>query len=383
MKIIIRIATYSFILVIALAILFFVLWSSQPKKKLNFYILDKTVVKNDRPEHKAFTWLLNNNRYVGPDESAYSASTDYWGFFPIDLSNQIFDFKAIRINEVDAYAAAYDAAYYADCYGVYSFEWYKNISQPIHSSKVYGGLNQNDYLLLKKMKENGKLIIGEYNMFSTPTNSLIRTKTEGLFNIMWTGWAGKAYKNLDPALPNGPAEWMPNLYESQHLKPWPKESQGIVLVSNDGLIDVLVLNESLKSLSPSILATSIGQEKYGLPNSLTYGCWFEFVVPSVSAKVYANYRIDLTEAGIEQLSKHGLSGQFPAVIQAMENEPTFYFAGDFAENPVVSFTAKMSFGKQLNRLFSKQTEKTIFFDTFYTPLIENILSDYYTNRLKK
>ncbi|KAB2866437.1 MAG: hypothetical protein F9K37_14145 [Bacteroidales bacterium] len=131
------------------------------------------------------------------------------------------------------------------------------------------------------------------------------------------------------------------------------------------------------------MATPIGQKKYGLPNSLTYGCWFEFVVPSVSAKVCANYRIDLTETGIEQLSKHGLSGQFPAVIQATENEPTFYFAGDFAENPVVSFTAKMSFGKQLNRLFSKKNEKTIFFDTFYTPLIENILSDYYSNQLKK
>lgn len=383
MKKLIKWVSSVLILVLVLIISLFVIWSLQSKQKLNIYILDKTVVRNDRPEHKAFVWLLNQNKYVGPDGKAYSASRDYWGFFPIDLKNEIFDFKAIRINEVDAYAAAYDAAYYTDCYGVYSFEWYKNITQPIHSSKVYGGLNQNDYLLLKKMKDSGKLIIGEYNMFSTPTNALIRNKTEVLFNLMWTGWSGKAFKNLDPALPYGPAEWMPKLYESQHLKPWPKQSQGIILISNDGLIDVLELNESLKTLIPIIEATSEGQKHYGLPKTSAYNCWFEFVVPSVVAKVYANYTLNLTEAGTEQLAKHGLSAKFPAIIQAKENEPTFYFAGDFAENPVITATSKMAGGKFLNKLFSKKTDKTVFFNTFYTPLIENILDNYYKNQLEK
>lgn len=364
-------------LVLILIVTLFIVWWFQPKQKINIYILDKTVTKKDRPEHKAFVWLLNQANYVGPDGKSYSAKRDYWGFFPIDLANQIFDFKAIRINEVDVYSSVYDVAYYTDCYGVYSFEWYKNISQPIHSSKVFGGLNQNDYLLLKNMKEQGKLIIGEYNMFSTPTNALIRSKTEVLFNLMWTGWSGRVFLNLDPSLPNGPAEWMTKLYELQHLKPWPQQSQGIVLVSNDGLIDVLELGESLKSLMPKIDVTQEGNKKFKLPSQTNYPGWFEFVVPSVSAVVHANFNLDLTELGLEKLSKIGLNSQFPAVVQAQENEPTFYFAGDFAENPVISATSKMAAGKLLNRILLKKTDRTVFFNTFYSPLVDNILEDYY------
>ncbi len=383
MKKLIKKVSILLILVLLLIISLFFVWKFQPKKKLNVYILDKTVIRTERPEHKAFVWLLNQNRYVGPDGEPYSVSKDYWGFFPIDLENEIFDFKAIRINEVDAYAAAYDAAYYTDCYGVYSFEWYKNITQPIHSSKVYGGLNQNDFLLLKKMKESGKLIIGEYNMFSTPTNALIRSKTEQLFNLMWTGWCGRVFNTLDPEKPNGPAEWMPKLYESQHLKPWPKQSKGIILISNDGLIDVLELEESLKTLTPIIEATASGEKQFKLPKKTLYPCWFEFIVPSVTATVHANFNLDLTEKGKGQLNKLGLNASFPAIIQASENEPTFYFAGDFAENPVKTSTSKIAYGKFWNKLLLKKTEKTEFFNTFYTPLIEGILDDYYKNKIVK
>ncbi|MGE0079334.1 MAG: hypothetical protein AB7S48_15850 [Bacteroidales bacterium] len=379
MKKLIKSVSIILALILALIITLFLIWSFKPKQKLNIYILDKTVVHKDRPEHKAFVWLLNQNRFVGPDNKPYSAKRDYWGFFPIDLANQIFDFKAIRINEVDVYSSIYDAVYYTDCYGVYSFEWYKNITQPIHSSKVYGGLNQNDYFLLKKMKDEGKLIIGEYNMFSTPTNALVRSKTEDLFNLEWTGWSGKVFTTLDPTRPNGPAEWMPKLYESQHLKPWPKESKGIVLVSNDGLIDVLELTESLKSLMPQIYANQEAQKKFGLPSQVAYPCWFDFIKPNSTATVHASFKLDLTNAGIDRLNKIGLSSQFPAIIQAHENEPTFYFAGDFAENPVISATSKMAGGKFLNRLFLKKTEKAVFFNTFYTPLIESIFEDYYKN----
>lgn len=63
--------------------------------------------------------------------------------------------KGIRISEVDSFANFFDAAYLADCYGVQSFEWYKGKAQPTISQKVYGGLNQNDYLFIKNMLEKG------------------------------------------------------------------------------------------------------------------------------------------------------------------------------------------------------------------------------------
>ena len=43
-----------------------IIWLFNAKKELNIYILDKTVTRIDRPEHKSFTWILNNRRFVMP-----------------------------------------------------------------------------------------------------------------------------------------------------------------------------------------------------------------------------------------------------------------------------------------------------------------------------
>ncbi len=181
-------------------------------------------------EHKSL-YGSNYFRIVGPDGNSYKHRIDYWGFFPIDIKHQLFDIKSMRLNEIDAYAAVYDAAYYADCYGVYSYEWYKTDSRVPNTSKVYGGLNQNDYLFLKRMKELGKLTIGEYNIFSSPTNALIRSKTEDLFNI--SGLVGRANTAQTSTflIRERPAEWMVKLYENQHQKPWPGNGSGIILIS--------------------------------------------------------------------------------------------------------------------------------------------------------
>ncbi len=358
------------------AILLFIFWQLQPSKKLNIYILDKTVTRSNRPEHRALVWVLNQDRIVGPDGKTYRVNEDYWGFFPIDLNQQLFDFKAIRLNEVDAYAAAYDAAYYADCYGVYSFEWYKNDAQPIRSSKVYGGLNQNDYLLLKSMKDMGKLIIGEYNMFSTPTNALMRSKAEELFNVSWTGWSGVFCRNLTPNEAGGPAPWMPKLYESQHLKPWPSEGKGIILLSNDGLVDVLVDGEDINSAFPVIISDNTGISRFGLISEIPFTGWFEFVVPGSNAVTPSTFKINTTQQGLQKLRAIGLTNEFPAVIQAKSNEFTFYFAGDFTENKVTMFTSKMMGGKFLNQLLEGKSENSQFFYKFYSPLMENILNSY-------
>ncbi|HNT42334.1 MAG TPA: hypothetical protein PKN78_08890, partial [Tenuifilaceae bacterium] len=64
------------------AILLFIFWQLQPSKKLNIYILDKTVTRSNRPEHRALIWVLNQNRIVDPDDKTYRINEDYWGFFP-------------------------------------------------------------------------------------------------------------------------------------------------------------------------------------------------------------------------------------------------------------------------------------------------------------
>ena len=367
-----------------LFILYFLLhmvWVFKPKKHLNVYILDKTVTSNDRPEHKSVVWLLNYNRFVRPDSKKYSLEDDYYGFIPIDINKDLFDFKSIRINEVDATASVYDAAYFTDCYGVYSFEWYKGKSKQIHSQKVYGGLNQNDFLLLKRMKEVGKLIIGEYNMFSTPTNALVRSKTEMLFDITWSGWSGKYYSTFNPKESNGPPEWMPNLYESQHKMEWPVSKNGIVLLSNDGLIEVLIQGEQLNSTIPKIVASTDGAKKYKIPESVGFEQWFEIVQPGPDTEVPASYFLNLNKEGLDVFQRLGLNPQFPAIVRT-KNSNSFYFAGDFAENPAKMFTSKMIGGEWVNLFLYKYTEqgKINFFYKFYTPLMTGILDDYYLNK---
>ena len=48
-------------------------------------------------------------------------------------------------------------------------DWYKGINNSRKSRKLYGGLNNNDFLLIKEMKDRNKLIILEYNSFDYPT----------------------------------------------------------------------------------------------------------------------------------------------------------------------------------------------------------------------
>lgn len=369
------------IVIASFFVLFLVLrigWSFRDKKVLNVYILDKTVNSLDRLEHKSFTWILNNSRYVMPNKSSYSHKRDYYGFFPVDIENEIFDFKSVRINEVDAYAAAYDVAYFTDCYGVHSFEWYKGKTKPIRSQKVYGGLNQNDYLLMKGMLDGGKLVLAEYNMFSTPTNALVRNKTEELLGINWSGWSGRYYSTLDINSPDGPPPWMKNLFESQHMGVWPIMETGIVLINNDGLIEVLILNTHLNSAIPKISATNEAKTRFGVHQNLPFEQWFEFISPGKN-HVHASFILDVNEKGLESLHRIGLSNEFAAVIEGSGDEKFFYFCGDFAENPAQMWTAKFFGGKAINHFLYKfnSTNRINFFTNFYTPLINSILEEYY------
>ena len=59
--------------------------------------------------------------------------------------------------------------YFADTYGVFFNDWYRGIIKARKSRKLYGGLNNNDFLLIKEMKDRNKLIIMEYNSFDYPT----------------------------------------------------------------------------------------------------------------------------------------------------------------------------------------------------------------------
>jgi hypothetical protein len=363
---------------IAVASLFALLklfWFFQEKRVMNVFILDKTVTSIDRNEHKSLVWILNNQRFVQPNQKSYCHKRDYFGFFPIDKEYEIFDLKSVRINEVDSYAAAYDVAYLADCYGVHSYEWYKGKSKNIRSQKVYGGLNQNDYLLMRRMIENNKLVIAEYNMFSYPTNALVRSKTEELLGISWSGWAGKYFSTLCVESNDGPPSWMKNLYESQHKGAWTSNNPGIILLSNDGQIEILTEGVHLKSGIPIIETANDSKTRFGVSQNVPYVNWFELIDAGKNT-VHSNFVLDVTESGLSILSNIGSTNVIPAVI---EGQNFFYFCGDFAENPSRMWTAKIAKGNSINHLIyrlSKPNEVN-FFTNYYNPIISSILNDYH------
>ncbi|MDY0197548.1 MAG: hypothetical protein RBR68_07010 [Tenuifilaceae bacterium] len=377
MKGFLRIFIGAIIILVLLLIGMKAIWLFKEKKVISVYILDKTVTKYDRHAHKSFTWLLNYNRIVLPNKKQYSYKTDYFGFFPININDEVFDFKSIRISEVDDYASNSDVLFYADCYGVHSFEWYKGKSKPIRSQKVFGGLNQNDYLLLKRMLDNGKLAIAEYNMFSTPTNALVRIKTEELLGINWSGWTGKYFETFNVSSENGAPVWMKNLYESQHLGVWPDKGSGIILINNDGLIELLELGNHINSPIPIIQSNSESIERFNVSQSVPFEEWFEFISPGNNL-IHSNFSLDVTPKGKEVLQKIGLTEEFPAVIEGL-NLNYFYFCGDFSENPANMWTAKLAGGKWLNHFISRfsNTNKANFYQNYYTPLIEKLLSEHY------
>lgn len=374
MKTIAKILGGLLVLFVALFLVLNIAWLMQPKRTLNVFILDKTVPHPSCPEHSSLTWLLNHLRLVGPDGHAYRTGVDYWGFMP--MGQQQFDFRSVRIHEIDAYSAAFDMAYYADCYGVHAFEWYKDLGPKQHSStsKVYGGLNQNDFLLLKRMHDGGKLIIGEYNMLNAPTNALIRNKAEELFNLSYSGWSGCYYATLDTASAGGPPVWMVSLYENQHSESWPTDGSGIVLLHNDSHIEVLLLDADLLEALPSIEASTEGQQNYGLPATIPYTGWFEVMKPGEGAVCPASFVLLPTEQGAQLLQQLGLPQRFPAIIQAAANSPTFYFCADFAENPTAPFCSKLRGGLLLNSLLNGH--EAHFFQNFYAPLMQHIIELY-------
>jgi hypothetical protein len=227
------------------------------------------------------------------------------------------------------------------------------------------------------MLDNGKLAIAEYNMFSTPTNALVRIKTEELLGINWSGWTGKYFETFNISTEDGPPSWMKNLYESQHLGVWPENGSGIILINNDGLIELLELGSHINSPIPIIQTNSESIERFNVSQSVPFEEWFEFISPGNNI-VHSNFSIDVTPKGKEVLQKIGLTEELPAVIEGL-NLNYFYFCGDFSENPANMWTAKLAGGKWLNHFISRfsNTNKANFYQNYYTPLIEKLLSEQY------
>ena len=366
--------------IIALPVINLIRWGVQPKKPLDVIIIDKTVPTLEREHHKSFTWVLNNNRIVTKDDNnCYSYTKDYYGFFPQKpIRDKKWDRNDLHLVDLIKLAEKNDAVYFADTYGVFFNDWFRGINKSRKSRKIYGGLNNNDFLLLKEMKDRNKLIIMEYNTFDYPTAQFESVRTQEKLGIVFSGWTGKYFSTLDTTSEDFPV-WMTAMYRKEYSKPWTFKNSGIVILKEKEIV-VLEEGKHLKSPIPRIITDEANSQKYNLASSVAFDQWFDIIDP-LQNNTISKFKLDTTPLGDSLLSRNNLQGEFPAVVQEPTAQRVYYFSGDFATYNVPYWTCRFKGVEKLKGvLYSDKDDDTRrFFWLYYRPLINGIFSDYYAS----
>jgi len=370
--------------IIALPVINLIRWSLQIKKPLDIIIVDKTVPTLEREHHKPFSWILTNDRYVKKESNTgYSYKKDYYGFFPQrPLRDKKWDRNDYHLADIINLANKSDAIYFTDTYGVFFNDWFRGINKSRKSRKIYGGLNNTDFLLLKEMKDRNKLIIMEYNSFDYPTAEFESVRTQEKLGISFSGWTGKYFSSLDTTTTDFPI-WMTAMYRKEYRKPWTFTKPGIVILKEK---DIVVLEEGkqLKNPIPRIVTDDASVQKYGVLPSVAFDQWFDIIDP-LQNKVISKFKLDTTPLGDTLLVNNSLMNEFPAVVQEPVMQRTYYFSGDFATYDLPFWTARVKGVEKLKGVFfsDKPDDTRRFFWLYYRPLINTVFNDYYTSLKKK
>jgi len=369
--------------IIALPAVNLIRWSVQTKKPLDVIIIDKTVPTLEREHHKSFSWILNNYRFVTKDNNdCYSYTEDYYGFYPQrPIRDKKWDRNDLHLADLIGLAEKNDAVYFADTYGVFFNDWFRGINKSRKSRKIYGGLNNNDFLLLKEMKDRNKLIIMEYNSFDYPTAQFESVRTQEKLGIVFSGWTGKYFSTLDTTSADFPV-WMAAMYRKEYSMPWTFTKSGIVILKEKEIV-VLEEGKHLKSTMPRIITDETNSAKYNLESSVAFDQWFDIIDP-LQNNTISKFKLDTTPLGDSLLSKNALPGEFPAVVQEPSAQRVYYFSGDFATYNVPFWTCRFKgVEKMKGILYSDKADDTRrFFWLYYRPLINGIFNDYYASLSK-
>jgi len=359
-------------------------WTFREKKPMDIIIVDKTVPSLDREKHKSFNWILTNNRFVKKEKkTSFSYRKDYYGFYPTrPIKKRLWDRKEYRLADLKDLPEKADAIYITDTYGVYFNEWYQGISRSRRSMKIYGGLNNNDNLLIKEMKDRNKLVLIEYNTFEYPTAEYESYRIQERLGIKYSGWTGKYFSSLDTTRADFPI-WMTAMYRRQYKKPWTYSKPGIVLLRDRSIV-IMEEGTHLKTPFPVIVSDPGFREKWNLPETVFFEEWFDIIDP-LENTVVSKFNIGTTAEGDTLLSDFGLSNEFPAVIQEPVEKKTYYFSGDFTHTNIPYWTSRfVGLEKLKSILYSKKPEDPRrFFWLYYKPLIQGILDEYYNTLASK
>ncbi|MCU0363173.1 MAG: hypothetical protein MUE32_07435 [Bacteroidales bacterium] len=378
MKRILLIVVVILVVLLALPFVKFIGWSFQQKKPMNVILVDKTVPTLERLNHKSFNWVLTNERFVKKgSNSGYSYKKDYYGFIPTRPLREFgWTKNEYRLTDLKELPAGNDAVYFTDTYGVFSNDWYKGLNRSRRSRMIYGGLNNTDNLLIKEMKDNKKLVLLEYNVMDHPTTAYESFRLQERLGVSLSGWSGRYFSSLDSTDKEFPI-WLTSMYRKSAKKPWHFSKAGIVLLTSR---DVIVLEEGthLSNPMPSIVTDEENSSKYGLVSQVAFNKWFE-ILDARENTVISKFKIETTAEGDTLLNQNNLSSSFPSVIKDPAEGLTYYFAGDFSNNDVPMWTARLKNVSSM-KLFlysDKSDDARRFFWLYYRPLISSIFNEHY------
>jgi len=361
------------------------MWLNTPEKVLRVAIIDKTVATPERLEHRCFNWILTHNKYVKSNKQTYSTNDDYFGFFPLEpLENErykIKDFEAYNSDEIKKISDTLDMIYITDTYGVYYNEWYKDSLKSGNITPIYGGMSENEMLLLEEMKASNKLILCEFNLLEPPTKDTVRKRFEKAFDLEWSKWTGRNFPSLDSANNEDLPPWLVKLYMQQNRNKWPFKNSGIVFVHTDNTIVVLENKTHLKLDVPVIKTNRKNCARFGVTDSIIYPFWFDIIIPHKSYNIVSNMQIITNSKGDSILKSHNIPNTFPATIEHLADYRFYYFAGDYTDNPMPYETRFFKGIKFFDFMFydDKITSRTKFFWKYYLPLLETILDENFKN----
>ena len=374
--------------ILVLPVISLLRWTFQPKKPMGIIIVDKTVPTLERQKHKSFNWILTYDRFVKKEnKTSYSYRKDYYGFFPTrPLRDRLWDQRRISLEDIGGELGKNtDAVYFTDTYGVFFNDWVQAMNKSRKSRRLYGGLNTNDNVLLKEMKETNRLMILEYNAFDYPTDELNSYFIQQRLGITFSGWTGKYFSTLDTAAKGNEdfPIWMTGMYRKQFKKPWSFTKPGLVILSDKAIL-VLEEGSTLNKALPVIVTDSAYCAKYNLPESVPFDQWFDIIDP-LANNVISKFKIGTSSLGDSLLTEYALKNEFPAAIQDPGTQRAYYFSGDFTYKNIPPWTARFKgIDKLKGILYSKRPDDTRrFFWLYYKPLIEGIFTDYYNTLPKK
>lgn len=366
------------ILLVVSPLLMLLWWYFTPSTQLALTVIDKTVLNTEYEEHASLFWWLQHEKRSHPQtKKIYQLGSDYYGFFPGKLKKyEIKGLSQLSDKQIDSVVDHSTHLYFTDNYGIFALEWNQSSQETERSRIIYGGLSQADLKAMKRAKSTKKTIITEFNCIGSPTAFAERRAFETMFGLRWSGWIGRFIDNLDTTQNLEIPHWMKDGYVKQHGS-WPFKKGGIVLVNESDQIEILEDSNCLTYPVPIILTSDSMRQHLAVKDSMPYPFWFD-IMQTDSLDVWANYQLLLTPRGDSIMRVWGLPSRFPAILAHEGDYRFYYFAGDFADNPVQlkrSYFKGIRFFREFFYDPTESSDRNYFFWEFYLPLLDLLLGE--------